>query len=91
MDPFFKETFFHRGDFIMGINKGILLEDDIHSYDFTIGNIYGTVKKIPYKDFMCEFSILEEMAMIYVNKLRQEGQPVSEEIWKKMNRAVEGP
>jgi len=28
------------------------------------------VKKIPYDDYVAEFSILEEMAMMYASKLR---------------------
>ena len=56
------------------------------NFFFTIGNIYGTVKKIPYDEFCAEFSILEELAMIYVNKSREEGLPISADIWAKMNR-----
>ena len=41
-----------------------------NNYYYTIGNIHGAVKKIPYDDFVAEFSILEEMAMMYASKLR---------------------
>ena len=66
--------------------KSLTAAEIVDNHYFVLGNIYGVLKKIPYRDFIAEFSILEELAMLYVKKRLSDGDTVGDDIWSYMNR-----